>query len=116
MGACMPAERVKVTTRQTNLIQFGDDNIELAAVEQLTEKSQTRAIADALNVLRARCAAPNQAGKRSLAQLLAALDADMDAQVDMLMLDTPLASRPQAYLSPALWLHRKRCSARHARS
>ena len=85
-----PAERIKVTTRQTSLIQFGDESVELAAVEQLMDKSQTRAVADALNVLRARCAAPNQAGRRNLAQLLTALEADMDAQVGLPMLHPPL--------------------------
>ncbi len=69
-----------MTTRQTGLIQFGDVDLDLAAVEQLAEKSQARAVADALNALRARCAQPAHRGQ-ALAQLLAGLDADMDAQV-----------------------------------
>jgi hypothetical protein len=45
---------VKVTTRSRQLISFGDEDIDLSAVEQLVEKSQTRAIADALLLMRSR--------------------------------------------------------------
>lgn len=78
-GLC--AERVKVTTRQTNLIQFGDKNLDLAAVEQLVDKSQTRAIADALNLLRTWAACPPHTGQ-PLATLLSTLEEQLDSQVN----------------------------------
>ncbi len=45
-------EGVKVKTRQTDTIQFGDEELDLSAVEQLFDKSQTRAIGDALQLIR----------------------------------------------------------------
>ena len=51
-----------------------------SAVEQLVEVSQTRAIADALGTLR-RQLGGGAAPRRSLAQLLDGLEAEMDAQV-----------------------------------
>lgn len=80
MGLWRRAERVRVMTRQTNLIQFGDENLDLAAVEQLVDKSQTRAIADALSLLRAWVARPPHAGQ-PLAALLSALEEQLDSQV-----------------------------------
>ncbi|EIE22453.1 hypothetical protein COCSUDRAFT_16516, partial [Coccomyxa subellipsoidea C-169] len=73
------SERVKTTTRQTNLIQFGDENLDLSGLEQLIEKSQTRAIAEALCLLRLWISQPQASGS-SLAQLLKRMDAEFDSQ------------------------------------
>ncbi len=78
MGAS--AERVKTTTRQTHLIQFGEENLDLSGLEQLVEKSQTRAIAEALCLLRGWIGQPHMSGS-SLAQLLKRMDAEIDAKV-----------------------------------
>jgi len=45
-------EGLKVKTRQTDTIQFGDEELDLSAVEQIFDKSQTRAIGDALQLIR----------------------------------------------------------------
>lgn len=74
------AERVKTTTRQMNLIQFGEENLDLNGLEQLVEKSQTLAIAEALCLLRAWIGQPHTSGS-SLAQLLKRMDAEFNAKV-----------------------------------
>ena len=73
------SERVKVSARQTNLIQYGDEEIDLSAVEQLVEKSQTRAIADAISTLKSWLGQQRHQGK-TLAQLLQELEAEMDSK------------------------------------
>ena len=78
----MHAERVKCTARQTDLIQYGDENIDLSAVEQLVEKSQTRAIADALNVLRL-WLGQQQHQVKTLAELLQHLEQEVDSKVSL---------------------------------
>ncbi len=75
----MHAERLKVNARQTNLIQYGDEEIDLSAVEQLVEKSQTRAIADAISVLQSWLGQQHNQG-RTLRQLLQQLETDMDSK------------------------------------
>ncbi|CAL5221417.1 g3603 [Coccomyxa viridis] len=72
-------ERLKVNARQTNLIQYGDEEIDLSAVEQLVEKSQTRAIADAISVLQSWLGQHHNQGK-TLRQLLQQLETDMDSK------------------------------------
>lgn len=62
-----------------NLIQYGDEEIDLSAVEQLVEKSQTRAIADAVSLLRQWLGQHQNQGK-TLKQLLRQLEHDMDTQ------------------------------------
>ena len=73
------AERVKATARQTNLIQYGDEEIDLSAVEQLVEKSQTRAIVDALSLLRSWLGQDHNRGK-TLRQLLQQLEDAMNSK------------------------------------
>ena len=80
MGAS--ADRVKTTTRQINLIQFGEENLDLSGLEQLVEKSQTRAIAEALCLLRAWIGQPQMSGS-SLAELLKRMDAEFNAKVQL---------------------------------
>ena len=46
------AERVKVHVRQAGLIGLGDQELDLGALAQLVEVSQTRAVAEALLLLR----------------------------------------------------------------
>ena len=76
----MLAERVKVTARQTNLIQYGNEEIDLSAVEQLVEKSQTRAIADAISLLRS-WLGQYQNQSKTLRQLLQQLEDEMNSKV-----------------------------------
>lgn len=53
---CVPtvparADRVKAHVRQVGLIALGDQQLDLSALAQLVELSQTRAIAEALQLL-----------------------------------------------------------------
>jgi len=47
-----------VKTRQTDTIQFGEEELDLSAVEQLFDKSQTRAVGDALQLIRCNSHSP----------------------------------------------------------
>ena len=78
-GRDVHAERLKVNARQTNLIQYGDEEIDLSAVEQLVEKSQTRAIADAISTLQSWLSQHHNQGK-TLRQLLQQLETEMDSK------------------------------------
>ncbi|KAI8472241.1 MAG: hypothetical protein J3K34DRAFT_213442 [Monoraphidium minutum] len=72
---------LKVAARAVGLISYGTQDIQLAAVEQLVDRSQTRAVADALKWLHARINAANGGGgggRRSLVQLLDELEAAID--------------------------------------
>ncbi|KAL4436891.1 hypothetical protein ABPG75_004030 [Micractinium tetrahymenae] len=74
---------LRVKTRTLSCIQLGQDELDLSAVEQLVEVSQTRAIADALMRLRRQLAESAGGGadpRRSLADLLDWLEAAMDEQ------------------------------------
>ncbi|CAN0527791.1 unnamed protein product, partial [Ectocarpus sp. 12 AP-2014] len=76
------ASRGKVVARSKDKIQYGDVDIDLGGVEQLVETSQTRAVADALDML-ARSA---MARKLPVKDLLDFLEAEMDAKgLDALM-------------------------------
>lgn len=66
----------KVATRSKALISFGDLDIDLSCVEQLTEKSQTRCIADSLVFLKSRMVN----GTKTLSQLVEQLEAMWDAE------------------------------------
>jgi len=70
-------EGVKVKTRQTDTIQFGEEELDLSAVEQLFDKSQTRAVGDALQLIRGWITQPQWRGK-PLSALLEAVDAEID--------------------------------------
>ncbi len=73
---------VKCQARGLHLIQYGDQDIQLAALEQLVDKSQTRAIGDAIRWLHGRVAAGGGT-QRSLAVLLQELDAAIEQQVGL---------------------------------
>lgn len=66
---------VKINARSADEIGFGEEWIELRAVEQLVERSQTRAVGYALEALRRR-----HLEGRTLAQALDALEAQLDAE------------------------------------
>lgn len=70
--------KTQVTDVET--IRFGDDTIDLSAVEQLFDKSQTCAIAQALVLFMQRVSQPVWRG-RTLDDILTALDAEMDKDV-----------------------------------
>jgi hypothetical protein len=67
-----------VATRTKAVISFGEEEINIAAVEQVAEKSQTRAIADAIQLFR-RWVGPS-GGTKSVAQLVREREALWDQQ------------------------------------
>ncbi len=74
--------RDRVRARGTEEIAFGQEEIDLRAVEQIVDPSQTRAIGGLLAHAVAR---GHLDGQRTLAEALAALDADLDrAGLDLL--------------------------------
>ena len=73
---------VKVKTRAIDTLQFGNEEIDLSAVEQLFDSSQSRAIGEALLILMDWLSKPQWRGK-SLKQLLAALDQELEAKVHL---------------------------------
>jgi predicted metal-dependent hydrolase len=63
-------------------LQYGDQDIQLSAAEQLVDKSQTRAVADALKWLQAQLQRQQQQQPgKTLLQWLMELDAAIDQQV-----------------------------------
>ena len=80
---------LKVAARGLHQISYGSEEIALAGVEQLVDRSQTRAVADALRWLHARVAAAGAGGggggaggaRPTLARLLDDLEAALDAEV-----------------------------------
>ena len=75
------SKSIKVKTRGIDTLQFGHEEVDLSAVEQLFDTSQTRAIGEALLILMDWSIKPQWRGK-SLAELLAALDRDIETKVD----------------------------------
>ena len=71
---------MKAKTRAIDTLQIGSEELDLSAVEQLFDTSQTRAIGEALLLLMDWIAKPQWRGK-SLAELLAALDKEIDTKV-----------------------------------
>ncbi len=67
---------VKIDARERDLLAFGSETIELRGVEQLVDRSQTRAIGHALHLAARR----HMRDGRSLAEVMALLDADFDAE------------------------------------
>lgn len=64
----------KVAARRRETIQYGDGEVDLAGVEQLVEHSQTRAIADALQL----CAKTYMDGRRTVREVVDALNEDIE--------------------------------------
>ncbi|WIA16375.1 hypothetical protein OEZ85_013071 [Tetradesmus obliquus] len=75
---------VKTHVRGLHHIQYGDQDIQLSAAEQLVDKSQTRAVADALKWLQAQLQRQQQQqqqqGGKTLLQWLNELDAAIEQQ------------------------------------
>lgn len=71
---------VKIDARDRDEISFGSERIDLRAVEQLVDRSQTRAVGFALERLSTRHLADRGVGKTSLADALDALEAELDAE------------------------------------
>lgn len=68
---------IKVSTRTIDTISYGTVELDLSGVEQLAEKSQTRAIAFALQLIASQLSAKH--GHKIL-QLLETIDANIDNQ------------------------------------
>eukprot|EP00803_Ostreobium_quekettii_P010042 evm.model.scf_559.1 EVM.evm.TU.scf_559.1 scf_559:3868-11982(+) len=62
-------------------IYFGSELLELGAVEQLVEVSQTRAVAEAVHYIQSGAAAQGPFSKRSLSNILDHLEQEFDRQV-----------------------------------
>ncbi len=71
---------VKIDARARDEIAFGSERIDLRAVEQLVDRSQTRAVGFALERLRARHLGDRGDGNTSLAEALDSLEAELDAE------------------------------------
>ena len=69
----------KVAVRSRGLVSFGDVDLDLGAVSQLVEKSQTRAVAAALLLLRSWALRPGAGGRLTVPLALDALEAALDA-------------------------------------
>jgi hypothetical protein len=67
---------VKIGSRGRDRIEFGRDDIDLRAVEQIVDPSQTRAIGHAIQLARVRA----MDGEASVAEVTEALDALIDAE------------------------------------
>ena len=73
---------IKVYTRGLHLIQFGDEELQLSGLEQLVDKSQTRAVAEALKWIQKRMGQQQGGGGgRTLRQLLQELEVALDEEV-----------------------------------
>jgi hypothetical protein len=87
LDATRGRREVKIAARGRELLEFGVERIELGALDQLLETSQTRAIGFALELVRRRFVD----GTRTLPQILDALDALLDERgLDVL---DPLSER-----------------------
>jgi predicted ABC-class ATPase len=87
LDATRGRREVKIAARGRELLEFGVERIELGALDQLLETSQTRAIGFALELARRRFVD----GTRTLPQILDALDALLDERgLDVL---DPLSER-----------------------
>ncbi len=69
---------IKVSTRTIDTITYGSVDLDLSGVEQLAEKSQTRAIAFALQTISKQLSPHNS---QSVSDIVYALDANIDKQV-----------------------------------
>lgn len=88
---------VKITTKGRDLLLYGTHPIELRAVEQLVDESQTRAVGLALEVLRTRW----MDGSTPIAELLDRLEAFLDEQgIDSLDPEGARGRHPGALARP----------------
>jgi len=71
-----PKKKVKIAAKSLKLIGFGEEWIDLSAVEQLVDISQTRAVGDTLHY-----ALGNYIdGERTLGEILDLIEADLDRE------------------------------------
>lgn len=87
MDASAGRERLKVATRTKHTITFGDNELDLSSVVQLVEKSQTRTIADVLQLLHNQQSSDAvkelNSGTASLSDVLQNLEKCLDSQVQL---------------------------------
>lgn len=79
---------IKINTRGLHLVQLGALELQLSALEQLVDKSQTRTIAEALRWLQAKIAAAGRAGgqRLTLQQLMREFEAAVEERVSCVQL------------------------------
>lgn len=71
-----PKRQVKIAAKSLKLIGFGEEWIDLSAVEQLVDISQTRAVGDILNYARERYID----GRKTIREILDLTEADLDRE------------------------------------
>ena len=91
------------------MVQFGEEEIDLSAVEQIVEKSQTRAIGDGILTLCRTISAKGGNGGLSLRELIQEMESKFDAQVQSpltrylsLLIVTTLQLKPNHIRGPML--------------
>jgi hypothetical protein len=79
---------VKINTRGLHLVQLGALDLQLSALEQLVDKSQTRSIAEAMRWLQAKVAAAGRTGaqRATLQQLMQEFEAAVEERVGCVQL------------------------------
>ena len=76
------AVALKAVARTRTMVQFGEEEIDLSAVEQIVEKSQSRAIGDGILMLCRTISAKGGNGGLSLRELIQEMESKFDAQVN----------------------------------
>ena len=92
---------MKVKTRAIDTLQFGNEELDLSAVEQLFDASQSRAVGEALLILMDWIAKPQWRG-RSLGDLLVALDKEIEAKVLLSSVNSFYKALPNVYKQTCL--------------
>ena len=77
---------LQVVARTKAVISYGDEEIDLCAVEQIAEKSQTRAIADSISWLSRMLKQRGPGSSITLSEAVASLEAAFDEQVKACLL------------------------------
>ena len=88
---------MKVKTRAVDTLQFGNEELDLSAVEQLFDASQSRAVGEALLILMDWIAKPLWRGK-TLEELLVALDREIETKVPLISSSCTVMSHMQPCL------------------
>ncbi|CAD7701197.1 unnamed protein product [Ostreobium quekettii] len=70
----------KTSVRGRGLVHFGEESLDLSAVEQLVEVSQTRAIAEAVHYVQSGATQHGPFNRRSLSYILDHIEQDIDRQ------------------------------------
>lgn len=105
---------MKIVVRNRSLIQVGELDLSLTAVEQICDTSQTRAITDILVYLSKKVDKKSSSGKDSLGDLLDQLESSFDSEVGLDVFFSPErlrgnCARPRRFEIAAA-INRLRCA------